>query len=124
MIAAPTYRNIQAQHNSVGKSQLHLTVIAAWSENAQAGNHAMPRPDQCHSLLSSDETVLVERLIRRQLVAFAEEALQILLGDMAMPSRHIDDQLGRRSLDERSCRDTPTERTGGIYTTPLTATVA
>ena len=53
------------------------------------------RADDRHRLLGGEEAILVERLVRRQLVALAEEPFQVFLRDMAMAGRDVDDQLGR-----------------------------
>src|SRR5262249_25564096 len=56
---------------------------------AQVRDHAVARADDGHRLGGREETILVERLVRRQLMALAEEAFQVLLRDVAVPRRDI-----------------------------------
>ena len=58
----------------------------------------MARADDRNRFLGGEEAVLVEQLVRRQLVADAEQALEIGLRHMAMPGRDIHHQLGRSRL--------------------------
>src|SRR5208282_2029777 len=95
MVAAAPNRNFQSQRYGIRERQLHLAVIATRTQDAQIGNHPVPWTNDGHRLLGREEAILIERFEGGQLAALAEEALQILLGDMAMPSGNVDHQLGR-----------------------------
>ena len=79
VVAALAHRHVEAQRDRVGEGQLHLAVIAARAEDAQVRDHAVPRADDRHRLLGREEAVLVERLVRRQLMALAEQPFQVFL---------------------------------------------
>src|SRR6516164_448908 len=97
VIAALAHRDVQAEHDRFGECQLDLAVIAAWAQDADVGDHPLPRSYHRHGFLGGEEAVLVEPLERRELMALAEQALQIFLGDVAVARGDVDDEL-RRSL--------------------------
>ena len=96
MIAASAHGGVDAQRDRVGERELHLTVVAAWTEDSKVGDHAMAGTDDGHGFLAGEEAVLVERLVRSQLVAGAEEALQVLRRDVAVSGGDVDDEAALR----------------------------
>src|SRR5260370_12728867 len=78
-------------------------MIAAWSQNAQVLDQAMARADQRYGLFRREESILIEPFVGRELMAVAEQSLQILLRDVAMSRRHIHNQT-RPLLSPRSYR--------------------
>ena len=93
MVTALAHRDVHPQRDGVGEGQLDLAVIAAGPQDAQARDHAAAGADDRHGFLGGEETVLVKRLVGRQLVADAEQAFEISLGYMAVPGRDVHDQL-------------------------------
>src|SRR5262249_14842361 len=102
VVAALAHRHVQAEGDGVGESQLHLAMVAARTENSQVGDHPVPWTDNGHGLLGREEAVLVQRLVGRQLVALAEQALQVLLRDVAVPRRYVHDQFRRSTTIHRA----------------------
>ena len=93
VVAALAHRDVQAEHARLGKRQLDLAVIAARAEDAKVGDHPLAWTEQRHRLLRREEAVLVQRLVGRQLVAEAEKAFEIGLRDVAVPGRHVHEEL-------------------------------
>ena len=63
-------------------------------QHAHRRQHPPLRADDHHGFFGRVETVLVQRLHRRELAAGAEQDFHVLVGQMAMPGRNADDQLG------------------------------
>src|SRR5262249_50378987 len=94
VVAALSHWHVQAQRDRVGERQLDLAVVPARPEDAEVWNHPVPRAGDGNGFLRREETVLVERLVNVQLVPLAEKPFEVLLRDMAVPRRYVDDKLG------------------------------
>src|SRR5262245_34979843 len=76
MIAALAHWDVQSERNRVRKCQFHLAVIAAGAEDAQVRDHPVPRAYDRDHLLGGEEPVLIEPLVRLELMASAEKPLE------------------------------------------------
>src|SRR5262249_25480423 len=91
MVAALAHRNVQAERDGIGERQFHLAVIAARAEDAQVWNHALPRADDRYHLIGGEEPVLIEPLMRLELMTFAEGPLWIFGGHWELRGGIVDD---------------------------------
>src|SRR5439155_20511644 len=85
----------------MSERQLDLTMVATGAEDSQIWNHPMSGTDDRDHLLGGKKSILVQRLVRRQLMASAEQTLQIFLSHMTVAGGNIHHQ-ARRAI--RKCR--------------------
>ena len=98
-VAGNPQRNIEAKRDRIRVSQLHLVQVPAGAENAEIGNDPAPRANQRDRFLGRELPVLIQPLVRLQLVAAPEKPFDCLLGEMTMPRADVHNQAvgrGRR----------------------------
>ena len=79
---------------SVKASSTWLNV-AARAEDADARDHPLPGADHRDRLVGGEVGRLVERLHRRELVARAEEDVDVRLRQVAVPAEMLTTRFGR-----------------------------
>ena len=90
--------SVEAQADRVGEGQLHLAERPARAEDADAGDHPLPGADHRDRLVGREVGRLVQRLHRRQLIARAEEDVDVRLRQVAVPGRDVGDDVGAIGL--------------------------
>jgi hypothetical protein len=91
MIAADTYRSVNAERDGVCEGEFYLGGSDG-AEHAHFGQHASARSNHHHRLLGGEVALLVEHLVRFELRTFAEQDFDVFLRQMHVPGRDIHDK--------------------------------
>jgi hypothetical protein len=87
---------VETERDGIGEGELDLVEVAARAEDAEIGDHAAARADERDGFLRGKLILLIEPLHRRELRALAEERLDRLRGQVAMPRADVHQQGIRR----------------------------
>ena len=92
-VARKADRDLDPETDCVGQGQFDLRERPARSEDPDARGHPLPGADDGDRLVRGEVGVLLEPFHRRELIARAEQDVDIRLRQMGMPRRDVDDQV-------------------------------
>lgn len=78
-VAGVADRYFETEGDRIRRGEFNLIEIAAWTENTEIGNDATAGPNQGDGLFGSILALLVEPLLGRELMPFAEKHFDRLL---------------------------------------------
>ena len=92
-LAAGPHGEIDPQRDPVGEGKLHLRSFPGRPEDAHRRQHFSLRADDHHGLIRGVEAVLIKVFVWRQRPPLAEQPLDMVVGEMAVPGGDTHHQL-------------------------------
>src|SRR5690606_31404901 len=91
-VAADADGDVETERDGIGEGEFHLRVATAGAEDADFREHSATGTDDGDGFFGGEVAFLIEPLRRSEGATLAEEDLDMLLREMAVPCGDVDDE--------------------------------